>query len=69
MKKITFERKLTLKKEKISTLQPGEMANIKGGDDLVFLSIVSCKSNERTCGENCCTKPVESVEVITTCPS
>ncbi len=55
MKKEKFQRKLTLKKEGISQLQPSELRNIKGGtQDEEFLSIVSCVTNGRTCGTNCC---------------
>jgi hypothetical protein len=48
-----FNRRLKLKKETISQLQPSEMKNIKGGDE-EFLSIISCNTNRRTCGGNCC---------------
>ncbi|MBL7729360.1 MAG: class I lanthipeptide [Dinghuibacter sp.] len=53
MKKVAFERKLTLKKEGLSQLQPNVTNSIKGGQ-AEFLSIVSCDTNGRTCGNNCC---------------
>jgi hypothetical protein len=55
MKKTKFERKLILKKESISQLQPAELRNIKGGtEEEVITSIISCVTNGRTCGTNCC---------------
>lgn len=54
MKKIKIERKLSLKKEGLSQLQPNVLKNIKGGVEDEFLSIVSCNTNGRTCGNNCC---------------
>lgn len=53
MKRAKIERKLNLKKEGISLLQPGDMRNIKGGDE-ELTSVISCVSNGRTCGNNCC---------------
>jgi hypothetical protein len=47
-----IERKLFLKKEGISQLQPDELSKLKGGDEL--LSLISCVSNHRTCGNGCC---------------
>lgn len=52
--KRTIERKLTLKKEGISQLQPNELRNIKGGGEEALTSIISCVTNGRTCGNNCC---------------
>jgi len=47
-----IQRKLFLKKEGISQLQPDELSKLRGGDEI--LSIISCISNTRTCGHNCC---------------
>ncbi len=55
MKKNKIERKLNLKKERICELQLKQLISIKGGtEDEEFLSIVSCVTNGRTCGNNCC---------------
>ena len=56
-----FSRRLKLKKEAISQLQPNEMKSIRGGKDEEFLSIISCHTNRRTCGDNCC--PVLSTKL------
>ena len=53
-----IERKLQLKKEGISQLQPNELSRIRGGgadaQKVAFTSIASCVTNQRTCGANCC---------------
>lgn len=73
MKKIN--KKLQLKKENISQLQPDFMAQINGGEDTAvapLTSIISCETNMRTCGGNCCkhadTK-IDSDCMTATCPT
>ena len=53
MKKKTFTGKLSLNKETVSKLNDSQMDAINGGINvqigIVFTSILSCRTNERTC--------------------
>lgn len=45
MKKLNVSKKLSLNKETFTSLDKGQMMNVKGG----FLSIFSCKSDTIKC--------------------
>ena len=53
MKKKTFTGKLNLNKETVAKLNDSQMNAINGGLNvqvgLIFTSILSCKTNDRTC--------------------
>lgn len=69
MKKIKFEKKLSLNKETVSKLNDAQMHNIQGG--VGFLSLWNCRtkacpivSAELTCG----TCPDTASCFVTSCP-
>ena len=47
MKKVKFEKKLSLNKETISKLNKDQMNNVKGGQ--MILSLVTCRSAVSKC--------------------
>lgn len=55
MKKIKFDRKLSLNKETIARLNDGQMGNVKGGVDLTAsCAITACvRCPERTLTDHC----------------